>query len=148
MGYTLAKDAAQIQAVLSNAPAAEALVDIGNGATDHISIMGILSGLISGGSTLRYEFELAGFIAKDTPFDLDSGSGAPVIHPNDADAATLAEYKSSIRLFHNGQRLSDDDYELVYSAVAGEEGRKLKLNFSMEKDDVLIMDINDTNPAA
>jgi len=146
MGYTLAASIAQIQAVLSNAPAAEAVVDIDG--DKHISIMGILGGLIAGGSTLRYEYELTGFIAKDSAFDLDSGSGAPVIHPNDSDAATLAEYKDSLRLFHNGQRLSNDDYELVYSADAAEAGRKLKLNFAIEKDDVLILDINDTNPAA
>jgi len=143
-GYVLSKDAAQLQAVLYNAPAAEAIVDIGG--DKHISIMGILSGLISGGSTLRYESAVPGFLMKDSAFEL---VGTPVIHPNDSVQADLDEYKGSIRIFHNGQRLSDDDFELVYDAArpAGAGGTKMKFNFSLEQDDVIIMDINDTNPA-
>ncbi len=136
VAYSLAGSADHIQAVLNNS--AEALVDIGSGQKDHISIMGVLSGLISGGSTLRYEYELTDMKQKGVAFSIGE-----VIHDNSNDQS----YQASLRLFLNGQRLSDSDYELVADA-GGDAGKLIKFNFTIEKDDVLIIDINDSNPAA
>jgi cytoskeletal protein CcmA (bactofilin family) len=134
-GYALASHADDIQAVLNNS--AEALVEISIDGTlkKHINIMGILSGLIAGGSTLRYEYAIpaGNGYSKGATFNIGQ-----VIHDE------TSQYKAKMKWYLNGQRLSDDDYAIV----SGNAGKDISFNMKLEEDDVLIVDINDANPAA
>ena len=134
-GYALASHADDIQAVLNNS--ADALVDItvDGVAKKHINIMGILSGLIAGGSTLRYEYAIPTGAGIDKGATFNIGQ---VIHDE------TSSYKEKMKWYLNGQRLSDDDYTIV----SGNAGKDISFNLRLEEDDVLIVDINDANPAA
>ena len=141
-GYVLASDAADVQLLLDNSPEALATVD----GQKHVSLVKVLAGLVSGGSSLRFEHALIDFVAKNEEVDIGSA-----VH--DGNQFNDGSYKSNLRFYVNGARLSDDDYELVADVMSGDtvavnNKSKIKFNFALEEDDVLIIDIADANPAA
>ena len=139
-GYVLASSAADVQALIDNSPEA-AVVEIDDGSGNmekHVSIISVLASLVSGGEQLRYEEAFSGFIAKNTEIQL---TGAPILH--DGDSLGDGAFKDVMKLYVNGLRLSKDDFELVQGQTT-----KIKFNFAMEEDDVLLVDIADPNPIA
>lgn len=147
-GITFAGEAAQITSVLQNAPASEAIVQIDG--QDHISIMGILSGIISGGSTVRAELVTTQDYDIAEAIVIRGSDGEPMaIHDNVGGDA----YKSQMRVYINGQRQTDDDYNLVTGSEVDSDGNaipgcKISFNLVIEDDDIVIIDVNDANPAA
>ena len=136
-GYCLANHRNQLEAVLQHAPAGEAIVSIDG--QDPVSIMGILSGIISGGSTVREEY------VSGAPLAI----GTSIILPNAVhDDSGTGDYKASMRVYLNGQRLTDADFEIPTAADPLNAGKEMSFNLVIEEDDIIIIDVNDANPSA
>ena len=143
-GYVLASDSMKnydfgngivsrnenLQELLLNVPADVAIAEV-NG-QKHLSILGVLSSLISGGASTRVEHAVsAAGVGKGVEIDVGIE-----IH----DGTSSAEAKDKMRVYYNGQRLAADDYSI------GTNKKGITFNFFVEEDDRLVIDVADPAP--